>query len=96
MRYAAAIGLLCFAAGCAPRMFVDFGGDRNIPAESVNAYAKAHGLSRAEAIRELGMLQDAKDLKELRQAEKQAAGDAPPDASLEAPANPETAPRSAP
>jgi hypothetical protein len=58
--------MLCLlAAGCSQGLVRDGGAD--IPSEAVRQYARAHGLSREEARRELELLRDANTLKELRQ-----------------------------
>lgn len=58
--------LAALLAGCSLPLFVDDDRGHGIPAEAVRKYADAHRISRREAARELGLLQDANYLKELR------------------------------
>lgn len=73
--------LLPIVTGCSAAPF--FQGSKDaISAESIRTYAKAHGLSRDEARRELGLYRDAEYLKGLREHQatansSPAAGDNP-------------------
>jgi hypothetical protein len=61
-----ALFALTLAAGCSTWPFARSSSDE-VPPEAVRAYARAHGLSRDEARRELTMFREADVLKELRQ-----------------------------
>ena len=63
-----AIFVLALAVGCSSWPFAGASSDK-VPAEAIRSYAKAHGLSRDEARRELMMFRDADQLKELRQSQ---------------------------
>ena len=56
---------VCLLSGCSAWPFA--ASSDEVPAEAVRSYAKAHGLSRDEARRELTMFRDAGHLRELRQ-----------------------------
>lgn len=77
------IGLvvLMLAVGCSTPPSGGLGASDGIPPEAVRAYAKAHGLTRDEARRELELYRDADYLEDLRQAQTKAADESSSQAS---------------
>ena len=73
--------LLSLTAGCSSPPFFSGASDRGMPPEAVRTYAKAHGLSRDEARRELELYRDADYLKELRQKQTRPADQSPASAA---------------
>lgn len=63
--------LVVLAAGCSSPLFRGASSDAQISDEAVRTYAKAHGLSRDEARRELNLYRDADYLRDLRQSQQQ-------------------------
>jgi len=78
--------LLSLAAGCSSPPLFSSGDKSGIPPEAVRTFAKAHGLSRDQARRELELYREADYLKELRQQEAQPAGQTPASAAGGVPA----------
>jgi hypothetical protein len=72
--------LLSLAAGCSSAPFSG-GSKSGLPPEAVRTYAKAHGLPRDEARRELELYRDADYLKELRQEQTRPADQSPASAA---------------